>query len=362
MASQNGQEATAKLLLDRGAQVDLANKNGSTSLFVASQTGQEATAKLLLDRGAHVDLAKKDGCTPLYIASQNGQEATAKLLLSRGAQVDLAMNSGATPLFISLRKKYIAIALMLVRRGADLEVSYHGSTVESVALQYNPNNTDLVRWLRAMRDLTTPVLRACEHPTDAVAEVRRALRTRCGRHALDAHTRTGFTALELATKPKRWSLRSLVNEGVAEVLRAAMEPVFSMVQPVASFALAPASYRAYVMPELLLVLGKDLSEELDAERRRPGLPGYPSADVVLRILSFLEREASFDWGPRLGVHFCGLCGVSDATVALTRCLGCKRVWYCSREHQHAAWKPHKKACRKAAKRAANKAKQRVDMG
>ena len=94
------------------------------------------------------------------------------------------------------------------------------------------------------------------------------------------------------------------------------------------------------MPELLLVLGKDLR----GEGGRPGLPGYPASDVVPRILSFLDRDDAFALEPRSGVHFCGHCGASDASTKLTRCIGCKRVWYCSVEHQRAAWKAHKPAC------------------
>ena len=66
--------------------------------------------------------------------------------------------------------------------------------------------------------------------------------------------------------------------------------------------------------------------------------------MIPRILSFLEPE-DFEWDAAAR-RFCGLCGVSDAATKLTRCLGCKRVWYCSTEHQHAAWKAHKKACKK----------------
>ena len=66
--------------------------------------------------------------------------------------------------------------------------------------------------------------------------------------------------------------------------------------------------------------------------------------MVPRILSFLDRDDAFELGPLSGEHFCGHCGVSDAAASLTRCIGCKRVWYCSAAHQKAAWKAHKPAC------------------
>ena len=54
----------AKLLLDKGAAVDVVSKLlGDTALILAAQNGHEAVAALLLDKGAVVDAATKDGAT-----------------------------------------------------------------------------------------------------------------------------------------------------------------------------------------------------------------------------------------------------------------------------------------------------------
>ena len=46
----------AKLLLDKGAAVDVVSKLlGDTALILAAQNGHEAVAALLLDKGAAVD-------------------------------------------------------------------------------------------------------------------------------------------------------------------------------------------------------------------------------------------------------------------------------------------------------------------
>ena len=66
-------------LHDTGAQVDLVD-NGRTPLFVASMNGHGKVAKLLLDAGADFDLADKNWQTPLSCASSKGQ---AELLLGK---------------------------------------------------------------------------------------------------------------------------------------------------------------------------------------------------------------------------------------------------------------------------------------
>ena len=51
------------LILDGGAEVD-AKKDGTTPLFVACENGHVGVARLLLDKGAAVDRANRWGRTP----------------------------------------------------------------------------------------------------------------------------------------------------------------------------------------------------------------------------------------------------------------------------------------------------------
>jgi len=60
---------------------------GATPLFVASENGHEYIAELLLAKRASVNNAMNDGTTPLLIACQNGYEDIAKLLLANGANL-----------------------------------------------------------------------------------------------------------------------------------------------------------------------------------------------------------------------------------------------------------------------------------
>ena len=71
-------------------------EEGWFPLFVACHTGHEGTARLLLEKGAAVNLANNSGVVPLLLACQQGHEGAALLLLKKGAAIDLATKAGNT--------------------------------------------------------------------------------------------------------------------------------------------------------------------------------------------------------------------------------------------------------------------------
>ena len=68
---------------------------------------------LSLDKGAEVDRAEKDGVTPLYVSCKNGHFDAARLLLDNGAEVDRAKEDGETPLEVAQRKGHAAVVALL---------------------------------------------------------------------------------------------------------------------------------------------------------------------------------------------------------------------------------------------------------
>ena len=82
-----GLAETAKLLLDRGADVNTEEGEGS-GLRVASLAGSTETVKLLLERGAEVHVDGGGSGTPLQMASCAGSAEIAKLLPERGANTN----------------------------------------------------------------------------------------------------------------------------------------------------------------------------------------------------------------------------------------------------------------------------------
>ena len=89
-ASARGQALIAKLLLDgkyesKGADINLQNNIDWTPLMVSCLYGHKAVAHLLLERGANTLLRNKDGRTALFTARANEHAAIVALLEAHGA-------------------------------------------------------------------------------------------------------------------------------------------------------------------------------------------------------------------------------------------------------------------------------------
>ena len=106
-----------RLLIDHGADVDKADKDGETPLFRATISGHLGCARLLIEKGADVDKAHNNGMNPLHVASHNGHRECARLLIESGANVDEEFFCW-TPLRLAFLNDHIECARLLIKRGA----------------------------------------------------------------------------------------------------------------------------------------------------------------------------------------------------------------------------------------------------
>ena len=93
---------------------------GTTLTCETSRRGNLPLVELLVEGGADVNIADNKGCTPLYLAASHGMNATVRYLLEKGAAVDLRNSRNFTALASAIRNGHFDCAEILVEHGADV--------------------------------------------------------------------------------------------------------------------------------------------------------------------------------------------------------------------------------------------------
>jgi len=83
--------------------------------MAASHMGDVDVVKVLLEKGADVNIVGDKGVTPLMLASQLGYEGIVEMLLKAGADVNIVSEGGVTALMAALQEGYEDVVEMLKR-------------------------------------------------------------------------------------------------------------------------------------------------------------------------------------------------------------------------------------------------------
>jgi hypothetical protein len=119
-AAKNADVAVMRLLLENGANPNLATRNNTTALMAlvgglgrkygadlqvlpAEEKNALEAARLVLDLGADVNAANEAGQTSLHAAAAIGANGVVRFLVERGARLDARTRQGRTPLDEALR-------------------------------------------------------------------------------------------------------------------------------------------------------------------------------------------------------------------------------------------------------------------
>eukprot|EP00435_Cladocopium_sp_Y103_P044458 s1550_g12.t1 len=120
-AALRGQLESTKLLLDKGARVDVEDGDGWTPLATATNEGFLATAQLLLANFADVDHRAFNGQTALMRASRRGSLKTCEWLLANGASLDKKDIYGNSALLLAAQEGHLQVVDLLLSKGMSIE-------------------------------------------------------------------------------------------------------------------------------------------------------------------------------------------------------------------------------------------------
>ena len=99
----DGQDSFVKILLDIGADPNIADKFGDSCLHAAIHGHcSTETIQKILDHDAHVNAVNKDGASPLLLACSTAQTEAVKLLLGAMADPNIAYADGDTSLHTAI--------------------------------------------------------------------------------------------------------------------------------------------------------------------------------------------------------------------------------------------------------------------
>ena len=188
-AARDGRLASAKVLLDAGADINIVTPDRHTPLIIALSSGHFDVAGLLIERGADVNMEDKVGQTALYAAvdahTVPGSNRPApretddtlssldivKMLLAKGARVDAPLRAqlpyrtkldrggdgvlgvGTTPLIRAAKAGDVTVIKLLLEKGANAKAATrNGVTAIMMAANVNAREEDMTGRNKTQKD------------------------------------------------------------------------------------------------------------------------------------------------------------------------------------------------------------------
>jgi ankyrin repeat protein len=170
-AIKNGQIGLVADLINKSPSLiaETDKEQGATPLHWSAVYRRPEIAKLLIDKGADVNAKTKDNMTPLHNAAQNGCDEIIELLLNSGANVNAKNIFGQTPLHIASMYKSDTVAMAvnigssrmtpvadptpmdmvrkLIEKGAEVNAATSDYGLTPLSFAIGENRNDIVQFL-----------------------------------------------------------------------------------------------------------------------------------------------------------------------------------------------------------------------
>ncbi|KAK8952932.1 hypothetical protein KSP40_PGU019958 [Platanthera guangdongensis] len=117
-AARKGDGRITARAIEMGAAVDGRDGWGWTALMRAGFKGRVEVMKVLIEKGSAVDARDDEGYTALHCAVEAGQAEAVEMLVKRGADPEAKTAKGRTPVEIAASLGYVGIVRILMQGGA----------------------------------------------------------------------------------------------------------------------------------------------------------------------------------------------------------------------------------------------------
>lgn len=133
-AIRHNDEILINALLASGANLDLSDRQGNSTVMAALRAGWPQLAATLIDNTRQFDQPNAPGNRPLTVASARGYTKIVTILLDKKVDIDQTDARGDSALMLAIKNKNIEIAELLLKRGADHRlINKKGKSVADLA-------------------------------------------------------------------------------------------------------------------------------------------------------------------------------------------------------------------------------------
>ena len=245
----------AKMLIDKGAEIDAIDKRGFTSLHNASYSNNSMAVQLLIENGANVNRKSRNSLyTSLHLASIKGCKSVVEILLQNGAcsVINHKTASGYTALDYAHDKGFLEIIHILIDHGGKSEI-YANQLLTAVMRNDLFKVKYLIRKganLEMKHDITssTPLIIASRNGYKEIVQI--LLMHGANVYARDA---IGFSALSYAI--------NLYHQDIAKSLIKYKASVNEPKMPLLSPLHLALCYHNFEIAKLLLENGADINAQ-----------------------------------------------------------------------------------------------------
>lgn len=132
LAAEFGAAKKLTELIDAGADVDEADQVGKTALWIACRNGEYELARILMERGADINRSTESLGISIFLTACGSTDAhveIVRMLLARGADVNQTDSKGCTPLMRAVLGTNVKLIKLLLQHGAAKDATYENGLI-----------------------------------------------------------------------------------------------------------------------------------------------------------------------------------------------------------------------------------------
>jgi predicted RNA-binding protein Jag len=146
---EKGDYQMVKDFLEKGADINTCNLNGSTALMLSAFNGHDMISDFLIDSGIEVNRRDNGGFNALMVACEcpTASINLVKKLIEKGADVNARSGRGSTALMAAAKIGHPDIVALLVSKGADINARNTDHNVTPLIWAANGGHQTIVQFL-----------------------------------------------------------------------------------------------------------------------------------------------------------------------------------------------------------------------